>query len=306
MGNQLRGRARLEQALSQPRLAAALEYFPGVHPVRNLEDALDRTGDDALRARFRELVEQARAPKSSAPEVEWPPPPKPEPKNTRKTPEELAEAQRRRSASQRATYARQRQAFFEDVEFMVDTGASREEILHRLNINSWNTLQNRLHKWGRDDLVERIMGPRSSSGTTCTRKARQGKARLAEALESSTLEEALTFYQVKDPRDALRHAVARYPEFRPRYEELLEPALQESRLKQVQEVSKAYRVWADEQRAAFLENVEFLVEQGTSRTELERQFGVTWDAIRVRLKRAGRLDLWARIQPERDNAGRWL
>jgi hypothetical protein len=146
---QLRGRARLEAALSRSRLAEALEYFPGVNPVRNLEDALDRTGTDELRARFQALVEDARRPKSAPPEPEEPAPQPAE----RRSPEEI---QRQRVAAQRATYARQRQAFLEDVEFMVDTGASRAEILDRLGIKRWPSLQERLHEAGRDDLVTRI------------------------------------------------------------------------------------------------------------------------------------------------------
>jgi hypothetical protein len=145
---QLRGRARLEAALSRSRLAEALEYFPGVNPVRNLEDALDRTGTDELRARFQSLVEDARRPKS-APPVE-PAPPEPAP---RRSPEEI---QRQRVAAQLATYARKRQEFLENVEFMVDTGASRAEILDRLGIKRWPSLQERLHEAGRDDLVTRI------------------------------------------------------------------------------------------------------------------------------------------------------
>lgn len=45
------------------------------------------------------------------------------------------------------------EALAENVEFMVTTGASRDEIAHRIGAASWETVERQLHRTGRGDLV---------------------------------------------------------------------------------------------------------------------------------------------------------
>jgi hypothetical protein len=272
----LQGRERLEAALSQPDLAGALEYFRGVDPLKNMNASIKYFGDEQYRRRFQELLEKARAEKTPGTEHDWPP------VHYRlrrgpKTPEELRANEERRRAKLSAAYARQRQEWLEKVEQLLAVGASRARIMRETEAPSWRALQRRLSAVGRPELSARIRPTKSDVA----------RDRLRKALQSTTLEEAQEYYPSKSPRDGLRRAVQRFPEFRKRYDRL----------------AKDYA--ARHQAEIFSRTTEAsAAAKRTTRAELERRFGVTWEAIRVRLKRAGRLDLARKVPAQR--VGNWV
>lgn len=108
--------------------------------------------------------------------------------------------------------------------------------------------------------------------------------RADRALRASTLRAAAQAY---GDRRALRLVARRYPELKKRYERLSETTRYKDK-----------NPYTQMKRADFVEDFEFILDSSPevpTRLALQKRFGVEWESIRVRLARAGRIDLARRV-----------
>jgi hypothetical protein len=120
-------------------------------------------------------------------------------------------------------------------------------------------------------------------------RARVAYERARVALESDSLDEAV---RVFGRRDGLQRTARRHPDLLRRYTELADIARVVTRAEGARRLQAARVASQLQERAELVEDIEYLAANtDPTREEIAERYGVTWDAIWARLKRAGRRDL---------------